>query len=152
MGRSFGQVIGRPSYIHTLLLILSLFLAKSFIGTTITLFCQLLPNNHSVLINAQPLAQADHWLPWTASRHSNTASRHSSRSSKLRTHILFWFSYLFLLNYSVYTCRICVCVQKGQSDFLELELQAVVSHLTWVVENELWSSTRAACESSRPEL
>ena len=60
-----------------------------------------------------------------------------------------WF-YDFIFNY-VYV-YLCLCVgyvhmsagtcgdQKRASGHLELELQVVLSHLTWVLGNELWCS------------
>lgn len=61
---------------------------------------------------------------------------------------------------------LCVCVwlcirvsagthrnQKGVSDLLELECQAVVTCLTWVLGTEVRSSPRAACApNSWPSL
>lgn len=35
--------------------------------------------------------------------------------------------------------------QEGTLDFLKLELQAIVSHLTWTLGNILRSSVRAVC-------
>jgi hypothetical protein len=45
----------------------------------------------------------------------------------------------------VHLCVATSEVQKRSSDPLEIELQVVVSHLTWVLGTELRSSGRTVC-------
>jgi hypothetical protein len=52
------------------------------------------------------------------------------------------FSYFFFYIRKVFF-RGCVCDQKKASDLLKPELEAVVSHLMWVLGTELGSSGRA---------